>query len=295
MELIVNKPGAELARKDNMNLMPINIAHVCQCPNVGKLLSEKMFSRGVGSQLIHLGTFNWNSMYCSPEVSRGSTYYKIEEPDLLTREYQRRKQNRAECQSVQLKYPTHLWGLVTLEDAAAFRNPPSHPSPPPQERRYSDYMDGVDYDGSPRYVRPTAPRYPSPGRYPAAPANHNAPQYCQPSHPDPMGAQDPRRPIPPENQTYFPSQYADPNRTSAQYSGAPIGSRATPYDSPTYPDHIEGRPGIAPERPQGYPRTVPDRMVNQSPGGSLPQYNSVPGGTSSQSTGRSRGSFGREW
>lgn len=32
MKIIIRQPGAELFRKDNMSLMPVNIAFVCQCP-----------------------------------------------------------------------------------------------------------------------------------------------------------------------------------------------------------------------------------------------------------------------
>lgn len=210
MEIIVNKPGAQLARKDNMNLMPINIALVCQCPNVGKLLSEKMFSQGVGTQLIRLETFDWKSMYCSPVVDRRSSYYKVEEPDLLTREYLRRKRNEAEWQAVRGQYPEHLWGLVTREDAAAFKSPPSPPRPLQQES-YSDYMDGVDYDGSPRYVRPTAPQYPIPSQYHPAPANYNAPGYPIPGqhHPAPANYDAPQY-------TYAPQYNSAPGETSSR-------------------------------------------------------------------------------
>jgi len=289
--------------------MPIDIAVVCKCPNVGRLLAGKMLSQERGEHLTYLKTYDWNSMYCSPEVSGASVYYKVEEPDLLTREHHRRRRNEAEWQAVRRQYPEHLWGLTIPAGTAPKTSPDALPHP--RRAIYPDDRYSVEDDSS--KFRDTRPVQNS-----ATPASYETSEYDQQSsYSNPVDAQgysSPRRPVPTEIRRHRSSKHADPSRTGSQSSEAPkspsnsghypakypdqtrrhnsgasVRPRTSAYYSSTNPDERDGLGGKSPEHPQYYSPSVPDRTGGQSPGESVGQEKpSVSGGTSSKNTKRSK-------
>lgn len=238
-----------------MSLMPVNIAFVCQCPNVGKLLTEQMLSQDRARYLTYLSTFHWNSMYCSPTVSgAASTYYEVREPDLLTREHHRRRQNEAEWEAVRRQYPEHLWAL-TRRPAAAPKTSSDSPPPEKQRRRSNDEGEYIYAD-----------------RVPTRLADDEKPTSYE-SRDRTREPQNPRRPpFTPERPRYYSSGNPDQSRTSSQSSGTPMNTGTSGYYSPpyveNYEDKYEDREDLGskrPEQPRYYSDPVRSGTAGRSP------------------------------
>ncbi|RYP68053.1 hypothetical protein DL771_006894 [Monosporascus sp. 5C6A] len=113
MELIVRKPGAKISCRDNMGLMPIDIAFRCKCPTVGRFLSMEMQARARGSQGFSWTTlYPWDYLYNSPEVTEIDEYWKVENDTLLTRESRRARRMNDEWQALHREYPDEQWALT---------------------------------------------------------------------------------------------------------------------------------------------------------------------------------------
>lgn len=110
MKTIRNSPGVvEIARHDKHSKMPIDIAFLCKCKNVGQFLAREM--RGTPG---YFDIYDWDNMYCSPDVMA------------VDEENWDAYRNRPQQQDAQLpyrvkyqeeihrQYPEELWGLVTM-------------------------------------------------------------------------------------------------------------------------------------------------------------------------------------
>ena len=64
MRILCDIPGAELTRRDNQGKMPIDYAWVCQCPEVGKLLSQALVLRFPDAPR---RSYNWDEAYGNAE------------------------------------------------------------------------------------------------------------------------------------------------------------------------------------------------------------------------------------
>ena len=64
MRILCDIPGAELTRRDNQGKMPIDYAWVCQCPMVGKILSQALVKRFPDAPK---RSYNWDEAYDNAE------------------------------------------------------------------------------------------------------------------------------------------------------------------------------------------------------------------------------------
>lgn len=116
MELVLKKQAdVNIARRDNMRLMPIDIAFNCECPNVGRLLEREMRLRN--STTIFVNIYDWDSLYSNTIadfMDIDDPSLEIYEEPLLVRESKRQKITHAEWEYTHLKWPEEHWGLVDI-------------------------------------------------------------------------------------------------------------------------------------------------------------------------------------
>ncbi|KAI1861556.1 hypothetical protein JX265_009523 [Neoarthrinium moseri] len=111
MQRVVGFPGADLYRRDNMSLMPVDIAFRCSSARVGRFLSEEMHRRFPSVPFTY---YPWDLLYQSPVVTDVEDYWKIEDrdKDLLDREARRRQITAQEQALIYQQYPPDLWALT---------------------------------------------------------------------------------------------------------------------------------------------------------------------------------------
>ncbi|KAH7024721.1 ankyrin repeat-containing domain protein [Microdochium trichocladiopsis] len=115
MEMVLGQSDAGLFRRDNMSLLPVDIAFRCSCARVGRYLTDKMKVRFPAQAAVWTAPYDWNSMYQSPEVTTIEEYWTTDN-DLLSRQAQRQRNSREEWEALRQQYPEHLWAVVVRQE-----------------------------------------------------------------------------------------------------------------------------------------------------------------------------------
>jgi ankyrin repeat protein len=117
-EVLQRQPTVEIARRDNMGRMPMDIAFICKCPNVGRFLEREMGLRRATSLWVNI--YNWDGLYSNAVVELDGTtdekddYWRMREDSLLFRESIRKKGTEKEWEDLHRRYPDERWALVTV-------------------------------------------------------------------------------------------------------------------------------------------------------------------------------------
>lgn len=115
-------PGVELARRDKHGKMPIDIAYICKCPNVGRYLSSQMRALGLAGAFTD-AYYGWDGMYNSATVDymdiddEGRDEYPGAHRGIIERHAMNQERDEAahkRWEGIQRQYPSKNWDLVLV-------------------------------------------------------------------------------------------------------------------------------------------------------------------------------------
>lgn len=108
MEILCDIPGAQLTRRDNQGRMPVDYAWVCQCPAVGKLLSQKLTTSFPDAPK---HGYKWKEAYSNAELPPTMRTDPPKPVQLTEQEWQLKAENEAR----EARWATGCWALVNRE------------------------------------------------------------------------------------------------------------------------------------------------------------------------------------
>ncbi|KAL4894408.1 hypothetical protein BDV59DRAFT_11113 [Aspergillus ambiguus] len=117
MQTILTRwPHVDLARKDNLFQLPIDIARVCQCAQVGRLLAVEMEHRGWSTWT--LKTYHWDSMYDTPllEVVPDEDQVALYWDTRAGFEVGEQEHRQRVWEDLHKQYPEEDWAIVLVRD-----------------------------------------------------------------------------------------------------------------------------------------------------------------------------------